>query len=504
MVVLPSAFGADTGPHWDRFRGPNGQGICEDARPPSEFGLDRNMRWRTPVPEAYGSFVHWGDHLFLTGMENEQLVILSLSTKDGSLRWKQTIASRIDPMDYMTGNGHRVSSTPAVDGERVVVYSYHIGLLALDHAGNQLWERKLPPPETMFCPATSPILKDDRVYLCLEGKKGEEFGGDTSKPQVSALYAFDANDGSLLWEAARPFGTMSYSTPVIWEREGQDGRVEELVVFGGSRLAGHDLRSGEMKWWVAGFPRVSNMVPALGDGMIFVGATALVGFSNAKYDGPSWETFMSHDQDGDGVLAFDELAESFTLETRSELPLSTPGYVTYPFKVIAQSADQNKDGLFSRDEFDNMVRMMETFDSPVLMGVRPVGQGDLTESAVAWRVQRAIPEAPSLIYYQSRLYSVKDGGIVVCYDPRSGEVLYHERLGAGGLYTASPVAASGRVFFCSANGAVTVVEAGDEFKILARNKFDEAIYATPAFVGDRLCIRTFGHLYGFESIPDDR
>jgi outer membrane protein assembly factor BamB len=104
-----------------------------------------------------------------------------------------------------------------------------------------------------------------------------------------------------------------------------------------------------------------------------------------------------------------------------------------------------------------------------------------------------------MLLYRDRLYAVKDGGILTCYRPGTGEVVYRERLGAGGLYTASPVAADGRIYLCSAKGEVTVVAAGDAFRVLARNRVDGEVHATPALVGRRLYLRTVTHLHAFEA-----
>ena len=73
-AAVPSA-------NWDRFRGPNGQGIAESAQPPIEFARDKNMKWRVPAPEAYGSVVVWDDRVFLSGLEGDFLAIVRLSTE---------------------------------------------------------------------------------------------------------------------------------------------------------------------------------------------------------------------------------------------------------------------------------------------------------------------------------------------------------------------------------------------------------------------------------------
>ncbi len=87
--------------------------------------------------------------------------------------------------------------------------------------------------------------------------------------------------------------------------------------------------------------------------------------------------------------------------------------------------------------------------------------------------------------------------MVKCLDPVTGREIYDQRLGASGQYIASPVAASGRIYFCSDAGVVTVVAAGDQMSKLGRADLKEKLTATPALVGNRLCLRNEQHLWAF-------
>jgi len=75
--------------------------------------------------------------------------------------------------------------------------------------------------------------------------------------------------------------------------------------------------------------------------------------------------------------------------------------------------------------------------------------------------------------------------------------LYDERLGTLGYYYSSPVAADNRIYIASATGVVTVLNAGPKLNILATNKLDGAILATPALAAGRIYVRTENHLYAF-------
>jgi outer membrane protein assembly factor BamB len=108
-----------------------------------------------------------------------------------------------------------------------------------------------------------------------------------------------------------------------------------------------------------------------------------------------------------------------------------------------------------------------------------------------------VPGVPSPLYYNGRLYTFQNGGIVYCRDAKTGELVYNGRLGALGYYYASPVAADQRIYIASAEGEVVVLDAGGELKVLARNKLDGGILATPAIVDGKLYVRTASHLYAF-------
>jgi outer membrane protein assembly factor BamB len=133
-----------------------------------------------------------------------------------------------------------------------------------------------------------------------------------------------------------------------------------------------------------------------------------------------------------------------------------------------------------------------------LFAIRLEGQGDKTDSAVRWKYQRPVPQVPSTLLYQNVLFMVNDGGILVSFDPATGNVLKQGRLeGAIDKYFASPVGADGKVWFCSQDGSVSVISAKGEWEILAVNKLDEEIFATPAIADNRLYIRTQSALYCF-------
>ena len=130
-----------------------------------------------------------------------------------------------------------------------------------------------------------------------------------------------------------------------------------------------------------------------------------------------------------------------------------------------------------------------------LLAIRPKGD----TAAIEWRENNSIPEVPSPLLYNGRLYLARNGGIVTCLYAATGKVIYRARAGAPGPYFGSPVAAAGRVYLASGEGVVTVIAAGkDQLDVLARNEIGEDIVATPAIVGNAIYVRTMRNLYTFE------
>ena len=146
--------------------------------------------------------------------------------------------------------------------------------------------------------------------------------------------------------------------------------------------------------------------------------------------------------------------------------------------------DANGDGKITPEDIELMKVQMAKGEN-VMVAVKPGGHGELSSNEVAWKQTIGLPYVPSPLFYQDRVYLVRDGGMVSSFDAKTGTPYYQkERLDAVGNYYASPVAADGRIYFVSLNGRVTVVAAGgDKPGILSHADFHERICADmPALV----------------------
>jgi outer membrane protein assembly factor BamB len=144
-----------------------------------------------------------------------------------------------------------------------------------------------------------------------------------------------------------------------------------------------------------------------------------------------------------------------------------------------------------------LVFLSTSFDSPVLLAIRPDGTGDVTDTHVAWRLRKGAPKTPSPLLVGDEIYTLSDDGVLSCLDARTGRVHYQQRLGS--TYSASPLFAGGNIYVQSEDGTGTVVKAGRQFEELARNALDERSLASYAAADGALFIRTARHLYRIES-----
>ena len=137
-----------------------------------------------------------------------------------------------------------------------------------------------------------------------------------------------------------------------------------------------------------------------------------------------------------------------------------------------------------------------------IYAVKPTAAGEITltkekntNEAIAWSNEQGT-YIPSPIFYEGLLYTCGNNGILSAYDAKTGERIYRSRVGAGGSFVASPVAADGRLYLASEEGDIFVVRAGRTYEEMAKNEMKEVIVGTPAVSDGFIIIRTLGHVYG--------
>ena len=380
-----------------------------------------------------------------------------------------------------------------------------------DH--NVLWKVSVGPG------LSSPIVWNGRIFLT-------EF--DSTNKQLATL-CIDQRTGKILWrrtvapeaiEKVHEISSPAGSTPVT------DG--ERLYVYFGSYgLIAYDRDGNTL--WERRFPNPENPYGAVaspivaGDLLILnhQGKHAYLLGLNRRDGRTVWKTDRSMLQYGwstpvhwrhDGVdeilvlggdfkpnqrlVAYDlaDGAERWWIGGLPPCGKSTP--VLGEGLVYFAAPDIILEPPFEQRDPERAARIYAGNASRVT-AVRPGGKGEANQTHIAWSETKGVPGVPSPLYYEGRLYTFLNGGIVYSRLAKTGALLYSGRLGAMGYYYASPVAADRKIFIASEDGIVVVLDAGDQLNVLARNKLDGSILATPAIVEGKIYVRTESHLYAF-------
>ena len=455
------AFVAPTDGDWSRFRGPNGSGVSDSASVPSEFGPDRNVIWKTPLPPGHSSPVLSVDRIYVTALDGEALMAIALERKTGRELWRREVKRR--HATAVDKRNHPASPTPVVDGSNVVVFFQDAGLVSFDRDGRERWNLALGPFNNSYGMGSSPIVVDDLVVLVCDQTSG------------SFLLAVEKETGQVRWKVERPEAKSGHSTPIVYRPPNE---AAQLLVPGSFSLTAYSL-TGEKIWWVNGLAFEMKATPVIQDGLVYIHGTVSGSFTDS-YGGkiPSFaELGPAHDKDQNGKFSPEEIPDALAKRWLKLMDLNGDGSLDRDEWAYYQSARASQGGMWA---------------------FKLGGRGDMTSANVVWHYDRAVPQLPSPLLYRGVLYMVNDGGIMTALDPQSGKALAQARMkGAVDNYYASPVAADGKILVVSESGTVVAVKADGTLSVIAVSDLGDLSYATPAIADGRVYIRTRGALYCF-------
>lgn len=359
---------------------------------------------------------------------------------------------------------------------------------------------------------SSPVVLGRQVWLSTATPDGK---------QLSAL-AVDKETGKILYdlklfEVATPqfahsFNTYASPTPVL-----EPGRV--YVTFGSPGTAAIDTATGRVVWERRDLE--CNHFRGAGSSPIVFRNLLLM-----HYDGSDVQYVVALDKrTGKTVWKTDRTVDFKDLDPNGKIKAdgdfrkayATPQIVTVGNRPVLVSAGSRAtygyDPVTGKElwrvedpiNFSSSTRPVTGhglvyyttgWNTGQVMAVKPDGRGDVTGTHVAWRSTRGVPKKPSLLLLGDLLFMGNDGGIVTCLDARTGAEVWTARLTDS--YSASPLAAEGRIYFFSEDGKTTVIDAGRAFKVLAENTLADGFMASPAVDGRALYLRTKTHLYRIE------
>ena len=173
-------------------------------------------------------------------------------------------------------------------------------------------------------------------------------------------------------------------------------------------------------------------------------------------------------------------------------------------ELIWECGGQTANAIPSPVVLGDMVICMSGYRGAAAKAIPLGSRGDITGTdKVIWSLGKGTPYVPSPLLYEDRLYfTQRNSGILTVVDARTGKVhIDSQRIpGVEELY-GSPVGAAGRVYFVGRDGTAVVLRHGGPIEVLATNRLEEPVDASPALVGRKLLVRGRKHLFCFEEAP---
>lgn len=431
-ISLPRKAKSSNG-SWPSFRGPEASGISNGQNLPDKWDpkTGENVLWRTSIP----GLAHSSPVVW-----GNRIYVTTAVSSDPKATFR--------PGLYGDGDASKDRSV-----HRWVIY-------AIDKkSGKIVWERLAyqgEPIEKRHIKSTyanSTPATDGRIVVAWFGSQG--------------VYAYDVN-GRFLWKVdigrvdmgAYDIPTVEWgpaSSPIIWNN---------LVILqcdtqADSFLLALNDATGETVWKTA-----REELPSWGTPTIVPTST-----------GPQLVTNASNYIRGYDPLTGKEL---WRLGGSSKITAPTPIFAEDMFVVVSGRAPER----------------------PIFV-VRPNARGDITLSdsktasdAIAWSMTGRGSYMPTPLAYNGNLYVLNNNGLFDAYNLKTGKEIYRQRLSlVGSGFSASPVAADGKIYLSNEDGEILVISAGEKFNHISTNSMGELLMATPALSEGVMYVRSSSSLF---------
>jgi outer membrane protein assembly factor BamB len=349
---------------------------------------------------------------------------------------------------------------------------------------------------------SSPVVVAGQIYLTTAVEKGADH-------ELCAL-ALDAETGSILWQQTL-FLQKEKDAPKIHKKNShasptpifEDGKL--YAHFGHMGTACLEATTGKVLWSTQAFGYApvhgNGGSPVLVDDLLIFAADAASEPSVIAVEKKSGKLRWRTPRVAEATRKF-SFCTPLVIEVDGKKQLITPG------SGVVQALDPQSGQEIWRVNYEQgysvvprpvfahgMLYICTGYDKPRLLAIRvdAAAKGNLTESHVAWRVDKYIPHNPSVLVVGDEFYCVADNGILSCLDAKTGEPYYQER--CTGPSSSSPLYADGKIFLLDERGQAVVVQPGKTMKVLATNEMEERCLASYSVVGSDLLLRTADHLY---------
>ncbi len=235
--------------NWPSWRGPNYNGVSAETGVPAEFGPGKNVAWKMPLPgQAGASPVVWGENVFLTSVDGDELVLLCIGT-DGKQKWRAVLGE--GDRKVRGDEGNMASPSPVTDGKHVWAMTGTGQIACYTVGGEKVWQFDLQDRygkfKIAFGMSSSPVFHDGRLLLQLIHGEGK------AETQEAVVVALDAKSGKGLWKTERVTGASnenehSYASPILYDFDG----VTLLLTHGADYTIAYDTKSGKEVWRLGG------------------------------------------------------------------------------------------------------------------------------------------------------------------------------------------------------------------------------------------------------------
>ncbi len=418
---------------WPSFRGPQASGIAEQQNLPDRWNgkTGENILWRTPIP----GLAHSSPVIW-----GNRIFVTTAVSSDPNATFRPGLYGDGDASKDRSQHKWVIYAIDKRTGKTVWTRTAHEGV--------PLEKRHIKSTYANSTPAT-----DGRVVVAWFGSEG--------------VHAYDL-DGHFLWKVdlgrldlgAYDIPTYEWgpaSSPIIW-----NGLVIlQCDTQSDSFVLALNAYTGETVWKTE-----RNELPSWG--------TPTVAVTSA---GPELVTNASQYIRGYDPRTGKEL---WRLGGSSKITAPTPIFSDDMFVVVSGRAPER----------------------PIFV-VKAGAKGDLTlpegratSETIAWSRTGRGSYMPTPLIYKGILYVLANGGVLDAYNLRSGDEVYRQRLSlVGSGFSASPVAADGKIYLSNEDGEMLVIAAGEKFTQIATNSMGELLMATPALSDGVMYVRTAGSLF---------
>lgn len=241
-VSLVSGVQAENWPSW---RGPKNNGISSEKNVPTQWSATKNVAWKLTLPGPAGSSpVVWGERIFLTTVDGENLVVMCVDTS-GKTQWKHVVGK--GNKDVRGDEGNSASNSPVTDGKHV--WSMMANGIFTCHTveGTEVWKLNLEDRygkfDIQFGLTSTPVLDNGRLYLqMIHGKWSKE-------PSLGWVVCLDGATGKEVWKHKRETDAVdenkhSYASPMMYDF----GGTKLLLTHGADYTIAHDVATGAEVW----------------------------------------------------------------------------------------------------------------------------------------------------------------------------------------------------------------------------------------------------------------